>query len=92
MSKNSREIFVKFYMYLKLLEEEFHCKECDKSFSSAYALKYHAILHSNDSKLFYRCPNCDYEGRLVGNLKKHIFNQHYKNRIAEFQAFWENSE
>lgn len=51
------------------------CKKCHKTFKNPFFLGLHMAEHNKLAKVF--CPWCDFSGKLVVSLRKHICSLHF---------------
>ncbi|KAL1517641.1 hypothetical protein ABEB36_001379 [Hypothenemus hampei] len=57
------------------------CTKCHVHFQNPFFLGLHMAEHDSESKVF--CPLCNFSGKLVLALKKHICTTHFGNKLTD---------
>lgn len=66
-------------------DRQFACNVCGKTFRFLPNLYDHRTIHDENAEL-HKCPMCEKQCRLKGNLKKH-FRTHFSTE-AEAESSW----
>lgn len=78
--RKCKEIFTNDLQYWQhrehcLPEKQFICQQCNREYASAQSFYNHRRYECGKPPM-HRCPFCDYQTRLKGNLKSHMGRRH----------------
>ena len=82
------------------METEYHCKKCNRFYSTKYTLKEHfdSEFHKTGKRKIkskidaHKCDECIFTTKNIGHLKEHILNNHSdeKTRKESFKFYCEH--